>query len=57
MNGLVMMKRDYNTGVKDDAQFFVGNEVEKTATHGMKTLFVVGHHDVNTIEEHAQKHS
>jgi hypothetical protein len=28
MNGLAM-KRDYNTGVKDDAQFFVGNEVEK----------------------------
>ena len=50
------MKRDYNTGVNNDAQFFVGNEVEKTATHGMKTLFVVGHQSLNAIKEHADKH-
>ena len=36
------MKRDYDNGVKDNVVFFVGNEVEKTPAHMMRTLFVVG---------------
>jgi hypothetical protein len=47
---MVQMKRDYNTGVQDDVNFFVGNEIEKTPAYGMKTLFVVGLRDVGTIE-------
>lgn len=42
------MKRDYTDGVKDDAIFFVGNEVEHTPAFGMRTLFVTG---VRSVEE------
>ena len=47
------MKRDYSTGVTDTAEFFVGTEVEKTPTQGMKTLFVVRHQHSNDIEKYA----
>lgn len=36
------MKRDYTTGVADDAVFFEGIEVEHTPAFGMQTLFVTG---------------
>ena len=49
------MKRDYQDGVKDNATFFVGAEVEKTATEGMKTLFVVGLQRTATVVRHAEK--
>jgi len=50
------MKRDYADGVKDNANFFVGAEVEKTATEGMHTLFVVGLQRTATVVRHAEKH-
>jgi len=46
------MKRDYDTGVESDVQFFVGTEVEKTPAYGMKTLFVTGIHSYITIKQH-----
>ena len=36
------MKRDYSTGVAEDAVFFEGVEVEHTPAFGMHTLFVTG---------------
>ena len=48
------MKRDYSTGVTDTAEFFVGTEVEKTPTQGMKTLFVVRHQHSNDIQKFAR---
>ena len=36
------MKRDYTDGVVDDADFFIGTEVEHTPAYKQKTLFVVG---------------
>lgn len=47
------MKRDYSTGITDTAEFFVGTEVEKTPTQGMKTLFVVRHQHSNDIQKYA----
>lgn len=44
------MKRDYSTGVQDNVNFFVGDEIEKTPAYGMKTLFVVGIQSINLIE-------
>ena len=49
------MKRDYSDGIKDNAEFFVGKEVEKTATKGMQTLFVVGLQRTAHIVRHAEK--
>jgi len=49
------MKRDYKDGIKDSADFFVGAEVEKTATAGMHTLFVVGLKRTATVLRHAEK--
>ena len=49
------MKRDYKNGIKDSANFFVGAEVEKTATEGMHTLFVVGLQRTATVLRHAEK--
>ena len=49
------MKRDYADGVKDNANFFVGAEVEKTVTEGMHTLFVVGLQRTATVVRHAEK--
>ena len=43
------MKRDYNTGTKEQVIFFTGVEVEKTPAFGMKTLFVTGKQDYNEI--------
>lgn len=37
------MKREYsNQNHNENTEFFVGNEVEHTPAHGLKTLFVVG---------------
>lgn len=49
------MERDYKDGVKDNANFFVGTEVEKTATEGMHTLFVVGLRKTNKVIKLAEK--
>ena len=49
------MQRDYNTGVKDNVIFFVGNEVEHTPAFGMKTLFVTGVQEVDIISTHLQE--
>lgn len=46
------MKRDYDSGVKDDVIFFTGNEIEHTPAYGMKTLFVVG---IQPVEEIASR--
>jgi len=43
------MKRDYDTGVAENVEFFVGVEIERTPAYGMKTLFVVGAHDPDKI--------
>jgi len=43
------MKRDYTSGVAGDITFFTGVEIEKTPAYGMKTLFVVGTHDPQTV--------
>ncbi len=51
------MNRDYNSGVKDDAVFFVGTEIEHTPAYGVKTLFVVGIHDVADIEPYVADNS
>jgi len=45
------MKRNYSTGTTDNVTFFTGVEIEKTPAYGKQTLFVVGLHPVNTIEE------
>jgi hypothetical protein len=50
------MKRDYNTGTANAVTFFVGDEIEKTPAHGMKTLFVVGVQDPYSIMELAGEH-
>lgn len=36
------MKRPYAQGTSSSAVFYVGNEIEHTPAHGMRTLFVVG---------------
>ena len=51
------MKRNYVDGVNEDIAFFVGKEVEKTKTKGMKTLFVVGLQRTATIVKHAEKNN
>jgi len=43
------MKRDYDTGTSEGVTFFVGTEIEHTPAYGMKTLFVVGTHDPQTV--------
>ena len=43
------MKRNYNTGIKNDVIFFIGKEVEKTPAYNKKTLFVVGLQPVDEI--------
>jgi hypothetical protein len=45
------MKRDYDSGVVDNVQFFTGVEVEHTPAHGMETLFVTGIHPSEDIKE------
>jgi len=49
------MKREYDTGTKEDVQYFVGTEVEHTPQYGKKTLFVVGKHDVDNIVSMAEE--
>jgi hypothetical protein len=44
------MKREYDIGTADNVTYFVGTEVEKTPACGMKTLFVTGVQDIETIE-------
>jgi len=43
------MKREYETGTAEDVTFFIGTEIERTPAYGMKTLFVVGTHDPQTV--------
>lgn len=45
------MKRNYITGQSKDITFFTGIEIERTPAYGMKTLFVVGVHEPETILE------
>ena len=49
------MKRDYNKGKLSDVMFFSGKEVEHTPAYSMDTLFVVGIHSVDIIEEQLAK--
>jgi len=49
------MKRTYNSGTAEDTIFFIGTEIERTPAYGMKTLFVVGVHSIDTIVELAEK--
>ena len=54
------MKRDYDEGVLSTPTLFVGFEVEKTPAYKMKTLFVDGVQDIETIlywyNEHKCQH-
>ena len=43
------MKRDYDTGTREEVIFFTGTEIEHTPAYGLKTLFVVGVQPVETI--------
>jgi len=43
------MNRNYDSGVEDNVQFFIGNEVEHTPAYGMPTLFVTGVQSVDDI--------
>ena len=45
------MKRNYNDGVTTGVNFFVGTEIEHTPAFGKLSLFVVGVHPCNAIEE------
>lgn len=50
------MKRDYDSdSLKEDVNFFVGEEVERTPAFGKKTLFVVGVHTNSVIESWLNK--
>lgn len=51
------MKRDYATGTKYDAVFFVGVEIEHTPCINYWTLFVVGLQPVNEIIQNAKKNN
>lgn len=46
------MKRDYDSGVKEDVVFFTGVEIEHTPAYGKKTLFVTGIQSYVTIKQH-----
>ena len=46
------MKRNYDSGIKDDVDFFCGKEVEHTPAYGMDTLFVVGVKSIDEIKSH-----
>lgn len=48
------MNRDYDTGVHDNVQFFIGTEVEHTPAFGLKTLFVTGVQPIDTVTQHLQ---
>ena len=43
------MKREYTSGTSEEVTFFIGTEIERTPAYGMKTLFVVGVQDEQTI--------
>ncbi len=49
------MKRDYNTGERDDVVYFTGFEVEKTPVYGKLTLFVVGCRPLKEVLAQAEK--
>jgi hypothetical protein len=51
------MKRDYDTGVAEEVVLFTGIEIEKTPAYGMKTLFVVGVQNEQTITNLAKDHN
>lgn len=56
MTNTTAMKRDYDgvTGT-DEVVLFTGTEIEHTAAHGKKTLFVVGtDHDIRDLNKLAQ---
>jgi|TARA_B100000035_G_scaffold171485_1_gene146301 hypothetical protein len=53
------MQRDYDNGINEDVNFFVGTEVEHTPMFGKKTLFVVGtqnYEDIITYATNGIKH-
>jgi hypothetical protein len=51
------MNRDYGDGVIDDAQIFIGVEVENTPCKSMSTLFVVGLHDPEKLLGYCRTYS
>jgi len=55
ISGETAMKRDYDSGVNESVNFFIGTEVEHTPKFGKKTLFVVGVQNFEDIVEHANK--
>lgn len=50
------MEREYQQGIKNDVTIFVGTEIEHTPAYGKKTLFVVGIHPADKLEEIARWH-
>ena len=49
------MKRNYESGVKENVIFFIGDEVEHTPAYGMKTLFVTDVQLTQAIESIVKK--
>jgi hypothetical protein len=46
------MRREYQSGESDHANFFIGVEVEHTPAYGLETLFVVGLQPLQQISLH-----
>jgi hypothetical protein len=49
------MNRNYATGTTNSATLFTGLEIECTPAQGMLTLFVVGIHETNKLDQLAKK--
>lgn len=50
------MERIYDGGSFKEVEFFVGTEIEHTPAFGLKTLFVVGIKNIETISKLAEQH-
>lgn len=51
------MKRSYLDQETDNANFFIGKEIERTPAFGLYTLFVVGLQDVQKIHRIIDRHT
>ncbi len=56
----MIIERPYTNNDDNIVNYFIGTEVEKTPAYNLKTLFVVGIHDVDEVlalaEEHKVEH-
>jgi len=51
------MERVYQSGIKNNVKFFVGDEIEHTPAFKKRTLFIVGLEDVEKISDLAKKYN